>query len=293
MRAQQAAEEARSIAADVGFELWAHAERLDDGSAEAGVRADEAVAIASLYKLPLALCWSDRVAAGVLAAEDRLALPAADRAPGPTGLSALADPATLSQRDTVRLMLALSDNAAAEAVLDLVGLDGLGEWLAAQGLARTRVVRGAAASWRLVASETGGGSAATAPARLADPDRDVLTSEYDPATASASTAREMCRLLRAAWGADHHAWVRGSMALQAWRHRVGSGFPHDDVLVHGKTGTLTRLRHEAAVVEFPHEVPVAVTVLTRATRPELHQPRVDAAIGAVARVLVHALRLPR
>jgi len=293
VRTTQAAIEAKSIAEDAGVELWAHAERLDDDHAEVAVRPDEAVAIASLYKLPLALCWSDQAARGIHHHQDPLTLPSTDRAPGPTGLSALADPATLSQRDTVRLMIALSDNAAAEAVLDLVGLDRLNDWLNSQGLSDTRVLRGAAASWQLVATQTGGGPAHLAPARLADPDHDVLTSEYDPATASASTAREMTQLLRLAWSNEHHAWVRESMALQAWRHRIGSGFPHDDVRVHGKTGTLTRLRHEAAVIEFPHEIPIAVAVLTRATRPEIHQPRVDAAIGTVARALVHTLRLPR
>lgn len=288
----QAVVEARSIAEDAAVEMWAHAARLGSDDAELAVHADEPVAIASLYKLPLALCWSDLVARGVFQPTEVVTLPVGQRAPGPTGVSALGDPVILSQRDAVRMMMALSDNAAAEAVLDLVDLNRLSEWLDRQGLQHTQVRRGAAESWQLVAKETGGGPARLAPARLADPDRDMLTSEYDPATASASTARELTQLLRAAWSADHHKWIRDSMALQAWRHRVGSGFPHDDVRVHGKTGTLTRLRHEAAVIQFPHEVPVAVTVLTRATRPETHQPRVDSAIGVVARTLVHALRLP-
>ena len=81
------------------------------------------------------------------------------------------------------------------------------------------------------------------------------------------------------------------MALQAWRHRIGSGFPHDDVTVHGKTGTLGNLRHEAAVIGFPHEHPVAVTILTRAVRNERHLPRADTAIGELARTAVTALRM--
>lgn len=292
MRTREAVTEAQLIAEDAGFEMWAQARRLGGDHAEASVRADEPVAIASLYKLPLALAWSDEIARGAYRPTDTIVMPGTDRAPGPTGVSTLADPVTLSQRDAVRLMLALSDNAAAEAVLAVVGLDQLGAWLHAQGLHRTRVRRGAAASWQLVAQETGGGPARLAPSRLADPNQDVWTSEYDPATASTSTARELTDLLQLAWSADHHTWIRESMAVQAWRPRIGSGFPHDDVRVYGKTGTLTRLRHEAAVVEFPHEVPVGVTVLTYATRPETHQPRVDAAIGTVARTLVHALRTP-
>ncbi len=86
--------------------------------------------------------------------------------------------------------------------------------------------------------------------------------------------------------------VREAMRRQVWRHRVASGFPHDDVVVAGKTGTLGRLRHEIAVVEIPGEVPVAVSVLTRSLRPESHQPRVDTAIGVIARTAVHPLRRP-
>lgn len=80
------------------------------------------------------------------------------------------------------------------------------------------------------------------------------------------------------------------MRLQAWRHRIGSGLPHDDVTVAAKSGTLGRLRQEMAVVKFPGEVPIALAVLTRSLRPEIHQPRVDAAIGAIARAVVHPLR---
>lgn len=292
MRTKEAVTEAQLIAEDAGVEMWAQARRFGGDHAEASVRADDPVAIASLYKLPLALAWSDEIARGTYSPTDTIVIPVTDRAAGPTGVSTLADPVTVSQRDAVRLMLALSDNAAAEAVLAVVSLGQLAAWLQAQGLQRTRVRRGAAASWQLIAHETGGGPARLAPARLADPDRDVLTSEYDPATASTSTARELTDLLQLAWSAERHTWIRESMAVQVWRHRIGSGFPHDDVRVHGKTGTLARLRHEAAVVEFPHEVAVAVTVLTYATRPETQQPRVDAAIGAVARTLVHALRVP-
>lgn len=292
MRITESVAEVRLIAEDAGVEMWAQARQLGGDHAEASVRANDPVAIASLYKLPLALAWSDEIAHGTYRPTDTIIMPATDRAPGPTGVSTLADPVTISQRDAVRLMLALSDNAAAEAVLTMVGLGHLGTWLQAQGLQRTQVRRGAAASWQLIAHETGGGPARLAPARLANPDQDILTSEYDPATASTSTARELTDLLQLAWSTEHHTWIRESMTVQAWRHRIGSGFPHDDVQVHGKTGTLARLRHEAAVVEFPHEVPVAVTVLTYATRPETQQPRVDAAIGAAARTLVHALRVP-
>ncbi len=283
----------RAVARDAGVTAWVHAARLGDRPDQVGIGAEEPVAVASLYKLPLAVAWADLVAAGDLDPQQRLVLPAAHRAPGPTGVAMLLDDVGLSLRDAVRLMLAVSDNTAGDLLLTLVGPERLRDWLAAAGLAATVVRHGSAASLRVVQRETGAPSPALAERALADVAHEVLTSEYDAALASSSTAAEMCRVLALLWSRQDpaHALVRDALAHQAWRHRVGSGFPHDDVVVHGKTGTLGRLRHEAAVVRFPGEHPVAVTVLTRAARAERHLPRVDAAIGELARTAVLPLRM--
>ncbi|HYG93069.1 MAG TPA: serine hydrolase [Nocardioides sp.] len=286
-------QEISRLSADAGIRAWVHAKRLGPAPASVDHHGSRSVPMASLYKLPLAACWSDLVAAGVLDPLARTRLDTDGRAPGPTGTSTLSDAVEVSQRDAVRLMLALSDNGAAEHLLGLVGLGRLEQWLADHGLRDTAARRGSLASWRAVAAETGGGDPALAPLRLADTDTDVRTSEYDAALSSATTAVDLVAVLALLWDHARHEHVRSSMRLQAWRHRVGSGFPHDDVAVHGKTGTLGRLRHEAAVVEFPGEHPVAVAVLTKSARPEIHQPRVDATIGEIARVAVTALRRSR
>ncbi|GAB3262028.1 serine hydrolase [Alteromonas gracilis] len=285
--AERAIERARALADDVGIELAAIARRLDGSGDELGSDPDRPVAIASLYKLPLALAW----ASSGHDPRGRLRLASRSRLPGPTGVSALADDVEISERDAVRLMLSVSDNAAAEALLGVVGHAALDAWIADAGATATVVRRGAEESWRRVAADVGG-RAEAAPRSLADPDVDVTTAEYDPALASVSTPRDLVAMLDRAWSAPAYAWVRESMALQAWRHRIGSGFPHDDVRVFGKTGSLGRLRHEVGVVEYPAEHPVAVAVLTTSVRPETHQPRVDRAIGEIARTLVQPLRRP-
>ena len=157
-------------------------------------------------------------------------------------------------------------------------------------LTGTRIRRGSAEGLRRIIEETGSDSLSQALAWLADPRADRDTSEYDSALASSSTAADLNGMLALLWREPRYAWVRDSMALQPWRHRVAAGFPHDDVTIAGKTGTLGRLRHEAAVVQFPYEFPVAVTVLTRSIRPENQQPRADAAVGVMARLAVNALR---
>ena len=58
----------------------------------------------------------------------------------------------------------------------------------------------------------------------------------------------------------------------------------------GKTGTIGPIRNEVAVVSFPGEEPVAVSVFTRAARMDLYLPLVDQAIGSAARIAVTAVR---
>ena len=282
------------IARDAGVTASVHATRLAGEPMSVDLDGGAPVAMASLYKLPLALAWADLVAAGETDDRMMVPLPAASRAPGPTGVSMLLDDVQLTARDVTRMMLALSDNSCADALMRVMGRDRVNEHLAALGLTATVIRRSSRSSSRAVMRETGAPNPAEAERRLAHPDGAVETSQYDPALSSASTARELCQVLRLLWTRDSapHKCVKDAMAAQPWRHRIGSGFPHDDVRVSGKTGTLVRLRHEGAVVEFPHEVPVAVTVLTRAVRPERHLPRVDAAIGDLARTAVTALRIP-
>ncbi len=84
--------------------------------------------------------------------------------------------------------------------------------------------------------------------------------------------------------------MRTLLAQQIWPHRIRSAFPFADVVVAGKTGTVGPIRNEAAVVEIPGEVPIAVSVFTRAARSDVFLPNVDAAIGRAAHLAVTELR---
>jgi beta-lactamase class A len=282
------------IARDAGVTAWIHATRLTGPDGSVGLGAKVPVSIASVYKLPLALVWADLVDEGELQASSPVELRARDRIPGPTGTAMLLDDVTLSQRDLVRFMLAISDNAAGDAILALIGRDRLNTHLKALGLSETLVRQGSAESTRALMRDTGARSWSAAQSVLADPDRVSDTSQYDAVFASAGSAEDLTSVLRILWSraSRSHVLVRDAMAHQAWRHRIGSGFPHDDVAVWGKTGSLGTLRHEVAVVQYPLEHPVAVAILTRAARPERHLPRVDTAIGELARRAAAPLRLP-
>jgi beta-lactamase class A len=83
--------------------------------------------------------------------------------------------------------------------------------------------------------------------------------------------------------------MRNVLRLQVWPHRLSSGFPDDDVLVAGKTGTLPPLRSEVGVVELPGGRRVAAAVFTRSHRASFSDPAADAVIGAAARLAVDHL----
>lgn len=281
---------------DAGITGSVHARLVRGGHDEVDLQADQPFAMASVYKLPLAMAWADLVDQGQLDPMARLQLDPEDRTPGATGVSLLLDRVDLSARDTVRQMLTCSDNAAADRILALVGVDAVNAWLQSMGLAHTWVRGGTRESLARVRSDTGRRAYGTSMQALADPDVDVRSVEYDSRLASATTAREMTTLLTELWRdagtGPATRMVREALGQQVWTHRLRSGFPHDDVAVAAKTGTLGRLRHEVGVVTFPGEHPVAVAVFTQAARAERHLPNVERAIGAIARVAVTRLRRP-
>lgn len=118
---------------------------------------------------------------------------------------------------------------------------------------------------------------------------------FDPAYPTATSAADINATLSAIWTDEAAAptscqKMRTILAQQIWPHRIRSGFPFADVVVAGKTGTIGPIRNEAAVVEIPGEVPIAVSVFTRAARSDLSLPIVDAVIGRAAYLAVTEVR---
>ncbi|WP_039828719.1 serine hydrolase [Nocardia testacea] len=290
-----AAERIRAIFADAGCTGRLHARRCDGSDEEVCIGGTERVVTASVYKLPLLLAYCRAVDAGRLDPLARLTLTPSECTPGPTGISALHDPVTMSRRDLATSMMTVSDNAAADLLLGEVGLTAVHELLESLGLDRTRLVGGTADIHRSLVRDTDTHGTAEAFAALADNDEAWTVAAYDPAYTSATTPAEMTRLLAALWrgevvSTEQTDFARAVMRRQVWPHRIAAGFPHRGVAVAGKTGTIGIIRNEVAVVEFPGEYPVAVAVFTRAARADPALPAVDAAIAEGARIAVTELR---
>jgi beta-lactamase class A len=265
-----------------------------DGDDAVGIRSDEPVVLASVFKIPVLLELCRRSAAGELDPTERVRVTSADRVLGPTGLSVVLDDVELSWRDLAYLMMSVSDNTATDVIMRRLGLGRIQATLAELGLQKTKLVGDCADL--LGTFEEDVGVALTPGLRYEDIDPAKLSvwRSIDPERTSCTTPEEITRLLGLIWRDEAGtpeacAEARRIMYLQVWPHRLTSGFP-DALRLGAKTGTLPGIRNEAGVVEFPDGKRYAVAVFTRARTFVDRQPEVDAAIGKAARVAVDALR---
>jgi beta-lactamase class A len=250
-----------------------------------------------VFKVPLLVALHRAADAGRLRLDQRVNVTAAERTSGVAGLGLMHDDAELSLRDLALLMITISDNAAADAVLEHVGLQAVDEAIHALGLTHTRVVASSGDLSNALADDFVRSGLGLTRA-LADP---AAVSEFrvlDPATFNYSTPRDMTTLLSRIWhdqaaSAAACGEMRRTLRLQLQRHRLASGFPTDDVRVAGKTGTLLNLRSEIGVIESRDGHRFAVAVFTRSNDTAMTNPAADAVIGTAARLAIDQLLRPR
>ncbi|QDY78237.1 serine hydrolase [Streptomyces qinzhouensis] len=278
--------------AGAGVTGWLHARDIDtDAEVDAG--ADRPVVTASVHKLCVLVTLHEAAAAGRLDLTEQTEIPAHGRTPGPTGLGAMLDGARLSLRDAAFLMMSVSDNAAADVLLERVGLDAVNATTRRLGMPRTEAVETFGSFLGSLRKDAG----PAGPRAFADPRVIAGLRALDPARTNRSTPRDMTALLAAVWRdeagtPEHCAAMRRILGLQVWPHRLASGFPFDDVQVAGKTGSVPTLRNEVGVVAYPDGGRYAVAVFTRAASPAATLPAADAVIGTAARLAVESLRTP-
>jgi len=112
-----------------------------DAAESVSIRADEVFPAASLAKVGIAVEVVRRASLGQFALDERFDTSAEPRVGG-GGLLDYLDPATrLTLRELCLLMLAVSDNTAANFLLDLVGMGEVNETLSRLNLTHTRMAR--------------------------------------------------------------------------------------------------------------------------------------------------------
>lgn len=158
-----------------GFDgkVWLYAKNLDTG-ADYGIDPDERVRTASTIKLPIMAAVFSAVEQGKARWDERIEMRAADKVDGSGVIRELEDGTKLTLRDLVHMMIVVSDNTAANLVLDRISADFVNAEMDKLGLKQTRALR-----------KIGGGS----------PSREGLLPEYKRFGLGVSTPREMVRLL--------------------------------------------------------------------------------------------------
>ncbi|MFI9549977.1 serine hydrolase [Nonomuraea endophytica] len=285
----------RERAGGLGAEIWLHARDLDTGKS-VGIGENTPVVTASVFKVPVALELARQAAVGEIDLTQRVTVPDEGKVPSPYGLAAHRDHVVVSYHDLAQLMMVISDNVATDLVLDRVGKDRVAALLAELGLGGTAVPENCAEILASVAQDLG--------TAYGDDERELTEvpperlrslRALDPARTCRTTPEEITRLLAGIWREEAAApqacaLVRGWMGAQVWPHRLSSGFPGDDVVISGKTGTLPLIRNEAGVLEFRDGGRYAVGVFTRAADPTPNAPHLDALIGWAAAEAVAQLR---
>lgn len=246
-----------------------------DSGAEIAFNADVSMNIASAFKVAVALevFCQGRDPDGWLRVD-------AEKAPLERG----------SVAQAVQLMMSLSDNAATDALLRLVGPENVNARLRSLGLTATtvradvaNVLGGAAEAVALVAGRTD-----WMDGRSAVDLRALPAGALGPAT----TARELATLYALIW-TDRAGPADGCAAVRAFtgelRNRISRGFPGMRFV--GKGGTFPGvIANDAGVLTFADGRRYAIAVLTRARHLFAGESVLDEQFGRIAAAAVNRLR---
>ena len=268
------------------------------------VLADDPVVAASVIKVLVAVEFERQVADGRIDPVTRVALTPAARTPGPVGFSLYQDEVQASLRDLEVAMLTISDNVATDALLAHLGIDACNATAAALGLTGTVIVASLHDAIDSIA-RAGGFADWNALTRWSDAPHSVQASEavtramrsaaaLRPLTATRTTPRDTCTLLREIWS-DRAAppegcrRIRALMGRQLTRHRLASAFP-PPARVAAKSGGLVGIyRHEAGVITYPDGRSYFAAVFTTAKETGVDDAAINAAVGASAAIAVRLL----
>jgi beta-lactamase class A len=126
----------QAIAAAHHGKVAVYAHNLKTGET-AALQPDEPVKTASVIKMGILLDAAEQIRAGKASLEEKLVLTHENQVEGSGVLGQLTAPLTLTLRDTLHLMVVLSDNTATNLAIDTLGLDHINATLKAAGLKQT------------------------------------------------------------------------------------------------------------------------------------------------------------
>jgi beta-lactamase class A len=260
--------------ATVRGSVWVYAKNLDTG-ATYSLRGDDRVRAASTIKLPILVATYAEVAEGRARWEQELVVTKERKVPGSGVLTEFADGTKITLRDAANLMIVVSDNTAANLVLDVVPPDTVNGRMDALGLTKTRAVR-----------KIGGGS----PSKVND---DPVWRLYG---LGISTSHEMVTLLERLERGEIVSPAASKEIIETLkREQYGDGIGRTlyDVPVASKLGALDRLRSDIGIIYSRRgRIAMAITV---DDMPEVHYAPDNPGLVLISRLsvlLMEGLAMP-
>jgi beta-lactamase class A len=211
---------------------------------------------ASLAKIPILIEVARQVASGQLVWEERYAVPQEARVPSAGVLADLMPDLRLALRDLAHLMITISDNTAANVLLDLVGLDAVNAAIRDLGLTSTRLER---RFMDFAARQAG---------------RDNWTTPTDMSLALA----HLCG------GALPYAKEMLAILLRQNDRSILPAYWGEDIPFAHKTGGLEGIIHDAGIL-YPPQSPDVPLIIVAMTAEQADEPRTRYTLARVGKMI--------
>lgn len=232
-----------AIAASHHGEVALFAENLRTGQS-VGLRADEMVQTASVIKLAVLYEAMQQVRAGTARLDDPIVMRADDQVPRSGVLLFFDAPMTLTLKDALTMMIAMSDNTATNLVIDHVGLANINQRIQKLGLRNTYLYRKVFRAVEGVVPDDHQrfGLGKTTPREMAALMRKIATCELaDAGAPSDPNDRQLCEamlyMLR-------NQFYRGGIPRY-----LGSLYTDTESAIANKTGELNAVRNDVAAID--------------------------------------------
>ncbi len=232
-----------AIAAQHHGDVALFAENLTTGQT-VGIHADEPVQTASVIKLAILYEAIQQIRNGTAHFDDSIVMHSADQVPRSGVLLFFDTPMTLTLKDALTMMIAMSDNTATNLVIDRLGLDRINDGIEKLGFKNTCLYRKVfrPAEGAVPEDHRRFGLGKTTPREMAELMRRIVKCDLvEPGRPALPSDRELCErmlyMLR-------NQFYRGGIPRY-----LGHMYTDTDSAIANKTGELSTVRNDVAVIE--------------------------------------------
>ncbi len=218
------------------------AENLKTGQT-VGIHPDQPVQTASVIKLTILYEAMEQIRAGKVHLDDPIVMHKAEQVPGSGVLLFFDTPLKLTFKDTLSMMIIMSDNTATNLVIDHLGLDNINHRIARLGLKNTYLYRKVfmPATGPLPPDASQFGLGKTTPREMASVLQKIVTCDLaEPGTAPMPGDAALC-------GVAMHM-LRNQFYRDGIPRYLETMYPDADAAIADKIGSLDDVRNDVAAV---------------------------------------------